>query len=109
MHHIIIGLSSLWIQTSKSSIWLKSGGVVFPSKKDVWGLIKDSLVSVLGAKVVINSLSRMAKRFPAGVLANCPETRGELIFILEIGVVTAAEGVKAKDGEESNNFGDKIV
>ena len=63
-------------------------------------------MSVLGAKVVINSLSRMAKRFPAGVLANCPETRGELIFILEIGVVTAAEGVKAKDGEESNNFGD---
>ena len=63
-------------------------------------------MSVLGAKVVINSLSRMAKRFPAGVLANCPETLGELIFILEIGVVTAAEGVKAKDGEESNNFGD---
>lgn len=63
-------------------------------------------MSVLGAKVVINSLSRMAKRFPAGVLANCPETRGELIFILEIGVVTAAEGVKAKDGEESSNFGD---
>ena len=63
-------------------------------------------MSVLGAKVVINSLSRMAKRFPAGVLANCPETLGELIFILEIGVVTAAEGVKAKDGEESSNFGD---
>ena len=63
-------------------------------------------MSVLGAKVVINSLSRMAKRFPAGVLANCPETRGELIFILEIGVVAAAEGVKAKDGEESSNFGD---
>ena len=65
-------------------------------------------MSVLGAKVVINSLSRMAKRFPAGVLANCPEILGELIFILEMGVVTAAaaEGVKDANGDESSNFGD---
>ena len=65
-------------------------------------------MSVLGAKVVINSLSHMAKRFPAGVLANCPEILGELIFILEMGVVTAAaaEGVKDANGDESSNFGD---
>ena len=76
---------------------------MFPSKKDVCGLIKDSLLSVEGARVVINSLSRLASFLPAGVLAySFAVIIGELKSILETGVWCVIGVI----GEESKSLGD---